>query len=80
MSFYLFFGIYRGHRGCRLRALGGKSRLLTMIAVSYTHLVNIDDVYFSRNMSVTFSIEGINDNLVEGAAGSYKAELSKGSG
>ena len=38
--------------------------------------VNIDDVYFSRNMSVTFSIEGINDNLVEGAAGSYKAELS----
>lgn len=38
--------------------------------------VNLEDVFFSRNMSVTFKIEGINDNLVEGADGSYKAELS----
>ncbi len=38
--------------------------------------VNLNDVFFSRNMSVTFKIEGINENLVEGADGSYKAELS----
>ncbi len=38
--------------------------------------VNIADVNFAGRMSITFTIEGIDGNLVDGATADYKAELS----
>lgn len=35
-----------------------------------------DDVHFQGQMTVTFTIKGIDGNLVEGAGGNYKADLS----
>ncbi|MDO4826600.1 MAG: hypothetical protein Q4B16_03475 [Bacteroidia bacterium] len=34
------------------------------------------DIYFSGRMSITFTVSGIDDNLVDGASKDYKADLS----
>lgn len=34
------------------------------------------DIYFSGRMSITFTLSGIDDNLVDGASKDYKADLS----
>ena len=38
--------------------------------------VNVDDLDFNGFMAITFSINGIDGNLISGASKSYKTELS----